>query len=105
MFRSFFGYTFCYLLMLLLWILYKLDVLLGGMGIEELLKCGKNWGILYAGGLAFYLFVTWIVYSRRYDFASRSQTMYASRLRHLVKKYENKDRTDRTKDNRGGRVR
>ena len=105
MFRSFFGYTFCYLLFLLMWVLYKLDVLLGGMGIEELLKCGKNWGILYVGGLAFYLFVTWIVYSKRYDYASRSQTMYASRLRHLVKKYDNKDRTDRTKDNRGGRVR
>ena len=85
MFRSFFGYTFCYLLMLL--------------------ECGRNWGILYVGGLAFYLFVTWIVYSKRYDYASRSQTMYASRLRHLVKKYDNKDRTDRTKDNRGGRVR
>ena len=105
MFRSFFGYTFCYLLMLLLWVLYKLDVLLGGMSIEELLECGRNWGILYVGGLVFYLFVTWIVYSRRYDYASRSQTMYASRLRHLVKKYDNKDRTDRTKDNRGGRVR
>lgn len=83
MFRSFFGYTFCYLLMLLLWVLYKLDVLLGGMSIEELLECGRNWGILYVGGLVFYLFVTWIVYSRRYDYASRSQTMYASRLRHL----------------------
>ena len=64
MFRSFFGYTFCYLLMLLLWILYKLDVLLGGMGIEELLKCGKNWGILYVGGLAFYLFVTWRIFQK-----------------------------------------
>ena len=84
-------------------VLYKLDVLLGGMSIEELLECGRNWGILYVGGLAFYLFVTWIVYSKRYDYASRSQTMYASRLRHLVKKYDNKDRTDRTKDNRGGR--
>lgn len=49
MFRSFFGYTFCYLLMLLLWVLYKLDVLLGGMSIEELLECGRNWGILYVG--------------------------------------------------------
>ena len=50
MFRSFFGYTFCYLLMLLLWILYKLDVLLGGMSIEELLECGRNWGTPYGGG-------------------------------------------------------
>ena len=45
--------------MLLLWVLYKLDVLLGGMSIEELLECGRNWGILYVGGLVFYLFVTW----------------------------------------------
>ena len=38
MFRSFFGYTFCYCLLLLMWVLYKLDELLNDMSIDEILR-------------------------------------------------------------------
>lgn len=71
MFRSFFGYTFCYLLFLLMWVLYKLDELLNEMSIDEILDAAKKWGVIYAAGLVLYLIVTWIVYSKRYDYAAR----------------------------------
>lgn len=104
MFRSFFGYTFCYLLILLMWVLYKLDELLNDMSIDDLLNAGERWGVIYVAGLVIYLIITWIVYSKRYDYAARSQTMYVSKLKHLVRRYE-KDRSDRMRDNRGGRTR
>ena len=104
MFRSFFGYTFCYLLFLLMWVLYKLDELLNEMSIDEILDAAKKWGVIYAAGLVLYLIVTWIVYSKRYDYAARSQTMYPSKLKHLMRRYE-KERPERKRDNRGGRAR
>ena len=104
MFRSFFGYTFCYLLFLLMWVLYKLDELLNEMSIDEILDAAKKWGVIYAAGLGLYLIVTWIVYSKRYDYAARSQTMYTSKLKHLMRRYE-KERPERKRDNRGGRAR
>uniref|UniRef100_UPI00349E7B18 hypothetical protein n=1 Tax=Enterocloster citroniae TaxID=358743 RepID=UPI00349E7B18 len=104
MFRSFFGYTFCYLLFLLMWVLYKLDELLNEMSIDEILDAAKKWGVIYAAGLVLYLIVTWIVYSKRYDYAARSQTMYTSKLKHLVRRYE-KEGPERKRDNRGGRAR
>ena len=50
MFRSFFGYTFCYCLLLLMWVLYKLDELLNDMSIDEILRAGERWGIIYVAG-------------------------------------------------------
>lgn len=104
MFRSFFGYTFCYLLVLLMWVIYKLDKLLNDMSIDEILDAGERWGVIYGAGLVIYLLITWIVYSRRYDHAARSQSMYVSKLKHLMKRYE-KDKSERMRDNRGGRAR
>lgn len=104
MFRSFFGYTFCYGLLLLMWLFLKMEDILNGVSAEELLALGQRWGIVYVLGLAVYLAITWRVYSKRYDYALRCQRMYASRLRHLMKGY-GKDKTERTRDNRGGRGR
>ena len=104
MFRSFFGYSFCYLLFLALWVLYELDNFMDGTTLEELIEWGRKWGIAYIAGLAVYLLITCIVYSKRYEYASRSQNMYASKLKHLVKRY-GKERPERTKENRGGKGR
>lgn len=73
LFRSFFGYTFSFALILLMWILYKLDVLMKGADIDQLIGWIRNWGLAYVTGLGGYLLITWKIYSRRYDFASRSQ--------------------------------
>lgn len=83
LFRSFFGYTFSFVLILLMWIMYKLGVIIKGAAIETVVSWAKNWGLGYITGLVFYLLITWKIYSKRYDFASRSQTMYMARLKHL----------------------
>ena len=102
MFRSFFGYTFCFLLVFSLRILYRLDEILGGISVEEILAWAKRAGAVYLLGLAVYLIITFWVCSVRYDRAARSQNRYASRLKHLVKKY-GKDKPERKGNNRGGR--
>lgn len=98
LFRSFFGYTFSFALILLMWILYKLDVIMKGTAACELITWVKNWGLAYGLGLVIYLLVTWKIYSKRYDHASRSQTMYAARLKHLERRFGK----DHGKENRGG---
>ena len=111
LFRSFFGYTFSFALILLMWIMYKLGVIVKGAAIETVVSWAKkgadidqligwirNWGLAYVTGLGGYLLITWKIYSRRYDFASRSQTMYVARLKHLDRKFGK----DRGKENRGG---
>ena len=101
MFRSFFGYTFCFLLLFIMWVLYKLDEILGSIETAVLLEWAENAGIIYGVGLAIYLFITFCVYFRRYGYASRSQAVYASKLKHLAVKY-GKDKPEHTKNNRGG---
>ena len=98
LFRSFFGYTFSFVLILLMWIMYKLGVIVKGAAIETVVSWAKNWGLGYITGLVFYLLITWKIYSKRYDFASRSQTMYMARLKHLERKFGK----DHGKGNRGG---
>ena len=101
MFRSFFGYSFCYILLLSMWILYELDEFMSGVSLEELLALGKRCGILYLAGLAVYLLITWRVYSVRYEYASRAQNMYASRLKHLLNRY-GREKAERREENSMG---
>lgn len=99
LFRSFFGYTFSYLMILLLWVLYKLEDLLQAMSFEEITGLVKLWGIYYLGGLACYLLITWMVYAKRYDRAFRVQIMYGAKLKHLVKRFGKTERVN----HKGGR--
>lgn len=50
-----------------MWILYKLDVLMKGADIDQLIGWIRNWGLAYVTGLGGYLLITWKIYSRRYD--------------------------------------
>ena len=103
MFRAFFGYTFSFFLILLTWGIYKLDVIMGGAEISQIHSWITNGVLAYGGGLFLDLMITWRVSARRYDIASRTQTMFTARLRHLVKRY-GKDRPDAGRENRGGRT-
>ena len=72
---------------------------MGGVTLGDRLAMGKRWGLIDAAGLAVYLFITWRVYGLRYDYASRAQTMYASRLKHLLNRYGKGD----SGSNKGGK--
>ena len=69
-----------------------------GAAVDKLITWVKNWGLAYGVGLVLYLLITWKIYSRRYDHASRSQTMYGARLKHLERRFGK----DHGKENRGG---
>lgn len=87
MIRSFIAYTFVCLIVLAMWILYQIENILNAMDITVLLSSAKYIGILYVAGLFLYLFVTYMVYSKRYDTASKSLKVYQTKLRRLEKKY------------------
>ncbi|MBS6646727.1 MAG: hypothetical protein KH366_24425 [Clostridiaceae bacterium] len=88
MIRSFFGYTFCSMLILVIWLLYNLEQILNSLNLDELVATGKNLLFLYVGGLVLYLFITFIVYSKKYSYAVRGQKVYVAKLKRLNKRYE-----------------
>ncbi len=88
MLRSFFCYTFCYILCLAIWVLYNINRLLNVMNLDDAVFVGKRGAILYFAGLVFYLIVTAIVYSRRYDYAKRGMKVYMTKMKRLEKRYE-----------------
>lgn len=85
--RSFIAYTLTCLIVLAMWILYQIEDILNTMDITVLLSSVRYLGILYVSGLFLYLFVTYLVYSRRYDTANKSLKVYQAKLRRLEKKY------------------
>ena len=93
MFRSFFGYTFSYLLILLLWALYKLEDILGSISFEGAARLGALCGFWYLLGLAVYLGISCVIAQRRYNYASRYQIMYSAKLKHLLNRYGEGDGT------------
>lgn len=87
MIRSFITYTFTCLMFVAMWILYQIEDIFNTMDISILLSSAKYIGIIYLIGLVFYLLVTLIVYSKRYNVASKSLKVYQAKLRRLEKKY------------------
>ena len=88
MIRSFIAYTLTCVLCLCLWLLYSIEDILNTLDPEALLATAKHMGFYYAAGLVIYLFITYWIYARRYDFASKSMKVYQAKLRRLEKKYE-----------------
>ena len=87
MIRSFVTYTFTCLMFVGMWILYQIEDIFNTMDISILLSSAKYIGLIYLIGLVFYMLVTLIVYSKRYNMASKSLKVYQAKLRRLEKKY------------------
>ena len=58
------------------------------MDVTALLTSAKHVALFYAAGLLVYLAVTYWIYSRRYERASKGMKIYQAKLRRLEKKYE-----------------
>lgn len=102
MFRSFFSYTLCYILCVLIWVLYNIERLLNAMNLDEVVVIGRQSAVLYVIGLLAYLFITFWVYRKRYEYAKRGMKVYVAKLKRLEKRYEFQNRTkELTKE--GGR--
>ena len=87
MIRSFITYTVACLMFVGMWILYQIEDIFNTMDISVLLSSAKYIGLIYLIGLVFYMLVTLIVYSKRYNMASKSLKVYQAKLRRLEKKY------------------
>lgn len=102
MFRSFFSYTLCFVLCVLIWVLYNIERLLNTMNLDEVMVIGRQGGILYVTGLVIYLVITFRVYQKRYEYAKRGMKVYVAKLKRLEKRYEFQNRSkELTKE--GGR--
>lgn len=99
--RSFLAYTLTGVICLALWFLYKFEDILNLTDIAAILSMAKQAGIYFGAGLVVYLFLTWRIYSKRYDAAAKGLKMYQAKLKRLEKKYE---AAQQPKDGEGGRA-
>lgn len=93
MLRSFFSYTLCYILCVLVWVLYSIERLLNAVNLDELIVMAKTAALFYAAGLIVYLIITFLVYCKRYEYARRGMKVYVAKLKRLEKRYEFQSRS------------
>lgn len=93
MLRSFFSYSFCYLLCLLVWVLYSMEKLLSTINLDEVIRLAKYAFLFYGAGLIIYLLITFFVYRKRYEYARRGMKVYVAKLKRLEKRYEFQSRS------------
>lgn len=98
MLRSFLGFTFCWVLGTALMVLYKAEDFLSSLNFNDIAGYGKRYLGAYLMGLAAYLLITYVVYWRRYEYASRGMKVYVAKLKRLEKRYEMQ-----SKNGQGGR--
>jgi len=91
MLKSFFVYTFFFLLIIVLAVLYNLEELMSSVttvGVFSVVYI-----VIYILGLIAFELITYRFFSKKYDEAQRSLKVYNDRLNYFEKKFENKDKT------------
>ncbi|MFR5601140.1 MAG: hypothetical protein ACLTKI_01695 [Lachnospiraceae bacterium] len=91
--RSFFTYSFSFILGAAVWVLYSVDTLFDMYDVDVLMSLGIRAAGIYLIGLAVYLLITSLVYSRRYDRANTKSKHYLVQLKRLNKRYEFQNRS------------
>ncbi|MEG2350089.1 MAG: hypothetical protein RSB57_06235 [Hungatella sp.] len=91
--RGFLGYTFCWLLGVIIVLLYKLEVLFGTEMFDQIFVVGIQFLSCYVIGLILYLILTFYVFQKKYSYASRGMKIYVAKLRRLEKRYEFQNKT------------
>lgn len=86
--RSFLGFSICWVLGTALVVLYKAEDILAPLNFNEIAGYGKTYIGAYLAGLVVYLLITYWVYWRRYEYASRGMKVYVAKLKRLEKRYE-----------------
>lgn len=61
--------------------------------LDEVVGAAKAGAVLYVAGLVLYLIITWIVSSKRYEYARRGMRVYIAKLKRLEKRYDVQNRT------------
>ena len=90
MLRSFFVYTVCFALVVVLAILYNLENLMSSMNPMGLLSV--VYILIYVLGLLRFEIITYRFFSKKYDEAQKDLKIYNDRLNYFEKKFDNKDK-------------
>ena len=90
MLRSFFVYTVCFALVVVLAILYNLENLMSSMNPIGLLSV--IYILIYVLGLLRFEIITYRFFSKKYDEAQKDLKIYNDRLNYFEKKFDNKDK-------------
>ena len=90
MLRSFFVYTVCFALVVVLAILYNLENLMSSMNPIGLLSV--VYILIYVLGLLRFEIITYRFFSKKYDEAQKNLKIYNDRLNYFEKKFDNKDK-------------
>ena len=90
MLRSFFVYTVCFALVVVLAILYNLENLMSSMNPIGLLSV--VYILIYVLGLLRFEIITYRFFSKKYDEAQKDLKIYNDRLNYFEKKFDNKEK-------------
>ena len=103
MLKSFFRFTCSFLIGAMVWGLYSVDQLLSMITIDYLMQMGMRAAVFYGIGLFVYLWITYTIYSKKYDCSKKTVRVYMAKLKRLHKRYEFRTRT-RALTGKGGRT-
>ncbi len=85
---GFFKYTVSFLLLILLYFVFRFDVLMGIIRINEVVMLIVNTVIAYVVGLPVYEIITYFVWAGKYDHSRKTHDEYIYKLRTLKKRYD-----------------
>lgn len=86
MLRSFFVYTFCFVLIIVLAVLYNLEDLMSSVNPIGLFSI--VYVIIYICGLIAFELITYRFFSKKYEEAQRNLKVYNDRLNYFGKKFD-----------------
>ncbi|MEY8336499.1 hypothetical protein AALB16_00495 [Lachnospiraceae bacterium 62-35] len=103
MLKAFFRFTVSFVIGAVVWTMYSIEKLLDIINLDSLVEIG-SWGVLvYGFGLFFYLWITYYIYAKKYDYGAKAVRVYMAKLKRLQKRYEFRARTRAFAD-KGGRT-
>ena len=90
MLKSFFVYTFCFILIIVLAVLYNLEDLV--ISVNTVGMYSFFYIVIYILGLIAFEMITYRFFSKKYDEAQKDLKIYNDRLNYFEKKFDNKDK-------------
>lgn len=92
MLKSFVMGTIAFVIMLLMWGIYKIDYLLENINKIDLFGLGTEILIKYLIMMAVYLLITYVVYNIRYTRGRKQLKLFYGRLKKVSRLYESESR-------------
>lgn len=88
MIKSFFNFSFCFLLILIIELLYSIQIMLNIVNIMDVMNIFIGFILQYIIGLFIYEAITLYISMKRYDKAVKAYAVYIAKIKILYKKYD-----------------